>query len=84
MSDSGEEKRLLDFLFFVRNGKITAQFPRDTFLVPDWYGAFSFTHQCFRFTEETAYYFFFTKIAFFKFTFETDISLTVYQTASTF
>ena len=32
---SGEENRLLDFLFFVRNGKITSQFPRDKFLVPD-------------------------------------------------
>ena len=32
---SGEENRLLDFLFFVRDGKITSQFPRDKFLVPD-------------------------------------------------
>ena len=32
---SGEENRLLDFLFFVRDGKIASQFPRDKFLVPD-------------------------------------------------
>ena len=35
IASSEKEERLLDFLFFVRNGKITLQFPCDTFLVPD-------------------------------------------------